>query len=324
MGDNFKHLGSGTYGSVHLDKGLAIKVFKSDSKARTMMIEIVASIYLRGCPNILKITKFNLLKKYHASVYHDDNLKDIMKRGRKYTIEQKKEMIESLLYGVLYMHNRGITHGDLKPSNIFYDGTKFIIGDLGFTTPSLYSKVDKTARYYREPKLLASPSHDMYSLGIILLEFFCNIRIKKNYDYEELLKKASKCEDPIIKHAITTLVTPNPDNRLSCKSLYFMLYGKNIEYNKIDRNRVKIKRDLNNLLENFSILNRQVFQLVCNYLETEDQFKIYCLMYIFASIFGGNISIERIKKIFRKSENTIYTTITSMISDSKLCEILYS
>lgn len=68
-----------------------------------------------------------------------------------------KSTLKQIVNGVAYLHNKGIVHGDLSPSNIFLDETKEVvkIGDFGLANLSNEEHIRPTTCYHA-PELGAS------------------------------------------------------------------------------------------------------------------------------------------------------------------------
>ena len=87
---------------------------------------------------------------------------------------------KQLLEGLKYCHRRGVTHRDLKLSNILFDEDYNIkIGDFGFAAPlegrdgSSFLTTKVGTRSYMAPELVYQEEYqgapvDIFSLGVIL------------------------------------------------------------------------------------------------------------------------------------------------------------
>tara|TARA_X000000950_G_C13615592_1_gene537175 strand:- start:214 stop:669 length:456 start_codon:yes stop_codon:yes gene_type:complete len=89
-----------------------------------------------------------------------------------------KMLFDQIVNGLDYIHSKGYIHFDLKPENIFLTETQEIkIGDFGYSknfaqekfyNPDLYEKTF----YICNDDTKCHSSIDIYSLGLIMLEFF--------------------------------------------------------------------------------------------------------------------------------------------------------
>ena len=130
-------------------------------------------------PNIIKILDCFVLERYYYMVlpYYEKDLFEIIPE-----IVFKPKIILRILKkiteGIVYLHNRDLIHGDIKPENIMID--KYlnpIIIDLGLTKHKNLISNEKKNRLsgtitYLPPEVLISQKYtqkmDIWSLGIIM------------------------------------------------------------------------------------------------------------------------------------------------------------
>src|SRR5690606_27735367 len=77
---------------------------------------------------------------------------------------------------------------DIKLSNILVrkNPLKIVLGDCGFVSYYKYSKIKNTTAAYREEKIKQDFCHDMFSVGICLLEILGRIKITEQCNYLQL------------------------------------------------------------------------------------------------------------------------------------------
>lgn len=100
--------------------------------------------------------------------------------AEKPSLRTRKKVFQELLNAVSYLHNRGIIHNDLKPSNILisYTGNNVKLIDLGIADDDahFYIKTPGFTDGYAAPELLEKRKtdvrSDIYSLGVIMKELF--------------------------------------------------------------------------------------------------------------------------------------------------------
>ena len=112
-----------------------------------------------------------------------------------------KYLLFEIMKGVLYIHQKGVIHRDLKPLNILVnDNWEVKISDFGqsnVVTDQINKDYNLTkyvsTRYYRAPELYLryeqnyDQSIDMWSIGCIIAEFFNKkVFIKADSDQEYL------------------------------------------------------------------------------------------------------------------------------------------
>lgn len=168
-----KKIGEGSFGEVfHCshkidEKEYAIKKISMEDKNE---IKILSSLYH---PNIVR---------YFSSWEHSNYLYIQMEyckesfRDYLYRPERNYNFLKQILNGLDYLHKMSYIHFDLKPENILISNDGNIkIADFGYSREILSSIYQS---HYYEPSLyicsddiLYEPSIDIYSFGIIFLEF---------------------------------------------------------------------------------------------------------------------------------------------------------
>lgn len=355
---NGEKIGRGAYGTVYLKNGKAIKNFPSPGTGNSMIREIIASKYLEECPNILTIEDFDLVNRRHYSKYYDSTLKKFMssvsglddeqkklsKHPNSLTDEQRMSLIKlskltqkekilkirSLLDGIVYMHSRDIVHSDLKPNNIFYSTEEdiFIIGDLGFVAPSKYTKSGRTCRYYREPEPKNNTAHDIYSLGVLLIELLCNISIRKIYTYEKLVSFC-RIEDRAIENMIISMIDYDYKKRPNIFGIYYTLYSVHPKkYKSKIQDDVQIDKKLMHIMKANSIKNDIKCYLLQSYVKKNYHYSeresLYYSMYICTLLFGGNVSADKVLSKLDISSRHMIKYTSKLLKDKNVAEILYS
>lgn len=115
--------------------------------------------------------------------YCKDNIEDLIQAKRNneefFSMDEIKEMMQQILKGLVFIHERNIVHRDLKPENILVNdqgvvkicdfGSAKVIDPSGKNTPYIVS------RYYRAPELILGvskygPPIDIWAVGCIFAE----------------------------------------------------------------------------------------------------------------------------------------------------------
>ena len=172
--------------------------------------QYVAKVYRRKVAIKPEISRklMNIKSKYVASIYETGEIdgypieiipyyKNGSLQGRKYTFEQlKNDIIPSLNEGLKVLHDNGILHKDLKPSNIMVcDNQKDVaIIDFGISSARednntiIVTKTGMTPEYSAPETFrnLFLEESDYYSLGITLYELFCGYTPYNNMDQEAI------------------------------------------------------------------------------------------------------------------------------------------
>ncbi len=96
-----------------------------------------------------------------------------------------------LLSAIIYIHNAGYIHGDLKPSHIRYDAGpgKTVLLDFGFSGANHENEEARGTLGYAAPEILkgraSNQRSDIYSLGMILAEIIGGIPAAVLYDRQK-------------------------------------------------------------------------------------------------------------------------------------------
>ena len=102
---------------------------------------------------------------YVVTKYADETLSQILPE-RALTPREAREMLGPVLDALSYLHQRGLTHGHLRPTNIMViDDQVMLSPDFGWCsrTPSLYDPPEADAG-------IVTPAGDIWSLGVLLVE----------------------------------------------------------------------------------------------------------------------------------------------------------
>lgn len=102
---------------------------------------------------------------YVVTEYADETLSQILPE-RPLSPEEAREMLGPVLGALSYLHNRCLTHGHLRPTNIMVNNDQVKLSpDFGWRsrTRSIYDPPEAGALY-------VAPAADIWSLGILLVE----------------------------------------------------------------------------------------------------------------------------------------------------------
>jgi serine/threonine-protein kinase len=117
-----------------------------------------------------------------ALEYFDEgSLEDRLQKGW-LTPEQAITCLTQVAEALIWLHNQGIIHQDVKPSNIYVRGETYKLGDFGVTrspqNPRLFERAGSP--FYMAPELFlgdtSSPASDSYSFGVMAFELLTGRR----------------------------------------------------------------------------------------------------------------------------------------------------
>jgi serine/threonine protein kinase len=185
-------IGSGTFSRVfraadpHSNRAVAIKVLRRHCAEDPRLVELFlregrASLTLKH-PNIVEMIavgeetasgQFYLVMEF----VEGGHLGNILATRKKLTVAEALKITEDAAGGLAYAHSRGVTHRDVKPSNLLISTTATTkLMDFGLA--GLYSvgkvKVERTADYAGLEKATnvkpGDTRSDIYFLGCILYQ----------------------------------------------------------------------------------------------------------------------------------------------------------
>ena len=269
-------LGEGSYGYVykvelkdHPGQYYALKKFKENNKGEgfntSALIEISILREL-GHENIEKIidTFYGIDCLYVQFEYIECVLSKLIKFNIKYdkTIlkeEDIKGIMLQLLTGLAEIHNNGVLHRDLAPSNILITKDGVIkIADFGLSrfiaSPDKPMSKGVITKYYRPPEIFFQAEYysfsiDIWSAGCILAEMLLNdVLFKKN-------NEADNNEIDIMTSIFTLLGVPNENNWPDAKQLERYRIFKGGPAYTIQKKFNKFSSECRDLLEKMLVLN---------------------------------------------------------------------
>lgn len=341
-------LGSGTYGKVLEQDGKAVKTF---AKLSYLVQEYAALKYMDHCKYVVQCKGVNFTKLELQMELYDCSLRKWMQDGHEVTAK----LLHNIIMGLIEVHDRKLAHGDLKPGNILIrkQPLKAVLGDCGFVSIDKYAKVDCTASMYRDPKFMYDTKHDMYSLGIILLEVMSKKGIKDGTNYEEL---NAVINDRIAhdnwRKIILSLVQEDRQRRPTARELLKILYKEDppmwtytavkvgmlsqhdrvIVSNVTSKMRQHIQSTIKHLTQEYD-LNRgqKVYGALVSYLEKHNivhNYSGYVLtsLFIISSLFSKNrFKEKKLLTIYNDDINSelLHKLLEQLLTDKTFLNILF-
>lgn len=202
-------IASGSFGRVYrgddprTGQVVAVKVLRrrwTDDKKRVELFEregrIGQSMQHPNIVQILAVSKDSVTGQYFIVMefVEGGNLRDILSIRKKVDITEGLHIIEECAAGLAYAHSRGLSHRDIKPTNILIATDKiaklvdFGLAEITYGAAIMTSKepghgddteVDRTVDYAGLEKLTnckkGDARSDIYFMGIVLFEILTGI-----------------------------------------------------------------------------------------------------------------------------------------------------
>lgn len=210
-------IGAGAFGLVYratdptLDRTVAIKVPRPEIVADSKNVEAYLAegraLASLSHPNIVPVHDVGSNKDFPCFIVLEhiegESLATKLKRGRFSTVHAA-ELIATIAEALHYAHNHGLTHRDVKPSNIHIasDGRPYLI-DFGLAI--LDEDIGSGPRYagtvaYMSPEQARGEGHrvdgrsDIFSLGAVLYEVLSGHRAFRGNSTDELMHQVATLE----------------------------------------------------------------------------------------------------------------------------------
>jgi len=172
------------YAENEIGMPVAVKILNDDLSRNAQIVERFrneAMVMVKlSHQNITKVNGYGLIDGRQAIImeYLEGNdLKSIMKSGRKFTDAELIKWWNQLVSALNYTHARGVVHRDIKPSNIFIDKDGDVkLMDFGIakidengsgtqTGSTLGTRLYMSPEQVKDPKRVG-PKSDNYSLAV--------------------------------------------------------------------------------------------------------------------------------------------------------------
>jgi len=189
-------------------------------------------------PNIVKIIEtfqyeekiYIVLELCEENLYQYLNQKKFLEESEILTI------FKQIANAVKYLHDKNITHRDIKMDNILKTGDNWKLIDFGFASKERFFSQPVGTIDYLAPEIVSYKKFrgfpvDMWTLGIILYEMLYSrppFFYKKYMDtYGAILKNSPSFTErditPSIKNIIILLLEKDPDKRININELLIIL-----------------------------------------------------------------------------------------------------
>lgn len=189
-------IGKGGFGKVWKVEYKKVKdsfAMKEMSKARILAKKSVNSVMNER--KILSYLKHPLIVNMQFAFQDRDNLylvMDLMPGGdlryhlgrqKRFSEEQTKFFISSVILGLEYIHTSGVIHRDIKPENLVFDSKGYLcITDFGIARVWVPDNAKDTSGTpgYMAPEVMCRLNHgvsvDYFAVGVIVYEIMFGVR----------------------------------------------------------------------------------------------------------------------------------------------------
>lgn len=186
--DNTIQVDKGAHGTVCTDLKYAYKVTnlprvrsKRRQNLQTLRLALHEAVLWNAisCQYILsaRATMIRVRRGRLRSLTYQMDLADhnLVRMRRTITLDQIHRMIQHVSLALVYMHSRGIIHGDVKPGNILRFGDTFKLCDLSISIlQQINSSRPLASYYYRPPEVFAgerfTAAGDVWSFAVTVLD----------------------------------------------------------------------------------------------------------------------------------------------------------
>ncbi|WP_019588448.1 serine/threonine-protein kinase [Deinococcus apachensis] len=125
--------------------------------------------------------------------YSEGTLCDLLvaREGERLPLEEALRLLADVASGLTYLHRLGAVHQDVKTQNVYVDGSRAALGDLGSAYLTAQGGQSSGSPYYMAPEIYrgesSSAASDVYSLGVLAYELLGGQRPHQGETYEDLM-----------------------------------------------------------------------------------------------------------------------------------------
>jgi eukaryotic-like serine/threonine-protein kinase len=239
-------LGRGGMGLVYLvmrddtDERFALKVINNgDAEFQRRLqreSEVLANLQHQHMVRVVESGNENGHPYFVMTYYTGGTLADVLERDGSLRSEEVVHVLATMCDALAALHDRGLVHRDVKPSNIMLDGNgEPYLGDLGLATSDDASRLTTTGSLtgtlgYTAPELLddvnATPASDVYALGVTCFQLLTGSSPFQGKSAARVLQAITKRDfaplsetapatPPILADVVTAMMSAEPEQRPS-------------------------------------------------------------------------------------------------------------
>lgn len=196
----------------------------------------IALMKLLEHPHIIKLVEISESPRHLFIVQEyaeNGELFDYLVTRHYLSVEESMRIFRQIIYGIDYLHSRGICHRDLKPENLLLDGHNNVkIGDFGFARWLKYSTTQTScgSPHYAAPEVIRGIPYDgqkadIWSCGVILYALLAGRLPFNEPNFKDLVAKIKgghfRMPDfpSVVKDLVARLLTVNPEERITIEQI---------------------------------------------------------------------------------------------------------
>ncbi|OWM87838.1 CBL-interacting serine/threonine-protein kinase 4-like [Punica granatum] len=246
-------LGRGSFAKVYQacsvadSSPVAIKIIDKKSKSLNavteaqVLREVSAMRLLQSHPNILKIHEVMATRSKIYLVMElapgGELFSKLTRRGR-FTEPATRRLFRQLISALIFCHENGVAHRDIKPQNLLLDGEGNLkVSDFGLSALPEQVRGDGLLHTacgtpaFTAPEVVArrgysGPKADAWSCGVILYMLLCGSLPFDDNNLVSMYKKIARRDYQFpnwvskpARYVINQLLHPNPTSRMSLEAL---------------------------------------------------------------------------------------------------------
>jgi hypothetical protein len=208
---------------------LAVKVWDDSLSARPALVARVLRVAERiqaiDHPNLVRIHQVAVMDGRLMMVMErmEESLDARLGRGSAFAVADALDIAADVTAGLAALHEAGIVHGDVKPSNILRVADTIKLGDFGVATELPAAAVGGTLAYASPEQCLGAlcdGRSDLYSLGVVLYEMltgwrpFASIEQMVRRDVIPLAQRRPDLDESIVR-LVDGMLAASPDERVA-------------------------------------------------------------------------------------------------------------